>query len=244
MKKILNILILLVISSIGLLAQNKPIEWSTSLGLNWGATAPVPTPPQITKVYAWYPRTNPSFSLTGIHRFKGTKSHGIGFSFMVERKGFSATTRAEDLPISFAGESATFTGDQNTSLDARYIGVPVFYVASFLDNRINIYAGFYMNLLMGAEFAIKLDGDGIIKTKDGEGPIMEGEIKKIPYNNLVHPMDLGLQFGVDFYITNQLGISLRLNSGMSSATKDEFIQMTGQNLHNIYAFTGICYRFN
>ncbi len=226
-----------------------PLIWQASMGLNFGATSPVPPPNEIDKVFAWYPKTNPVFTLSAIHHFNGTKNHSIGFSFNIERKGFSATTAVKKLSVNLEGETAKFSGNQNTNFDARYVGVmPVFYMVSFLDHRICLYSGFYMNLLLSADFMIKLDGDGTLSTQGPEGkevsvPLAEGTIVKNSFKDHVRPIEMGLTFGSDFFFTKRLGLSLKFSAGLTSATKDEFARISGQNLHNLYTSIGVCYRF-
>ncbi len=248
MKKYFIVLVIFV-STTNFFGQTKrvsePILWRISMGLNFGATSPIPKPSEVTKVYVWYPRVNPSFSLIGIQHFNETHKHGIGFGFTIERKSFGATTRVKKLPFNSGGEKSFFSGDQNTTFDARYIGSMVFYNRNFND-RINIYSGIFMNLLLGADFLVKVDGDGIILSSDGKDSSSPnpGGISENKCNEHISPMDLGLVLGCDYFFTERVGLTFRFNAGLTNATKEEFYKISGQNLHNLYGFLGLNYRFN
>ncbi len=247
MKKYFIVLVIFI-STTNLFGQTKrklePILWRISMGLNFGGTSPVPKPSQITKLYVWYPRVNPSFSLMGIQHFNETHKHGIGFALTIERKSFGATTQVKELPVNIEDERLFFSGNQNTTFDARYIGSMVFYNRN-LSDRINIYSGFFMNLLLGADFLVKLDGDGVISEGNGdESSLNKGAIVKREFSKYVSPMDLGFVLGCDYFFTERIGVTFRFNAGLTNATKEKFYDLSGQNLHNLYGFLGLNYRFN
>ncbi len=245
MKKYL-IILAIFITIVPVLAQNKdqknPLRWRISMGLNFGATSPIPTPKEITKVYVWYPNINPSFSLMGVQNFN--EKDGLGFIFTMEKKSFGATTNVEKLSINVEGEKMFFSGDQNTSFDARYVGSAIVYTRNFLDNKINVYTGLSVNFLIGSDFIIKLDGDGTISNETDSSPLNSGTIVKRTFNDYINPTELGFVIGSDFFFTKNLGVTLRFNAGLTNATKEEFTNMTGQSLRSLYGFLGLNYRFN
>ncbi len=234
----------ILLSALSLSAQTskevKPkfITWQAFAGLNFGATSPVPVPKGITKVYAWYPNTNPSVGITGIHKFNGSKHHGIGFSLQAERKSFKATTKLENLEVGDASQyeqdSETISGNQQTSFSARYISLPIFYVASLAKNKVNLYVGSYASLLLGTEFKIVMDTDP--ETLD------DSTFQRLSMDDYVRPYEIGFIFGTDYFFNNNLGATLRFTAGITSATKDEFANI-GYSLHNLYALLGITYKF-
>ncbi len=238
MKRLLIIICILSLVQ-GIQAQEKPAEkklftWQAFAGLNLGATSPVPKPKSVTKVYAWYPGSNPCFGITALYH--PSEHHGLGMSIMAERKSFSATTQLKNMKIGTddnAGEP--ISGNQRTSFEARYLTMPIFYNASLVHGRINLYAGVYASLLLKSDFQIILDTD--------PESLDESSFIRKSLDNIVRPMDVGLILGGDFFFTQNLAFTMRLTTGLTSATKDSFAQMSGQNLHNLYAFLGVTYRF-
>ncbi len=219
------------------------IEWQATLGINIGATSPIPTPRFIDKIYTWYPNINPSFTLTMTHHFRKAPRHGVALSVFADKRSFRATTRINGMPISLAGDKATFTGDQNTSFDGRYVGITPLYVFTTKNRKVNIYSGVYLSMLFGSKFQVKLDGDGILRDNEGnESFLQEGEIKTMSYDDLVSPIEAGLQIGTDVFLNKHLGLTFRFNAGLTRATKKEFFEITGQYLHNLYANLGVTYR--
>ncbi len=243
MRKLIIILIGLL-ATLSLMAQTskeiKPtlITWQAFAGLNFGATSPVPVPEGVTKVYAWYPNTNPSIGLSGIYKFRGSKIHGIGFSLQAERKSFKATTKLENLEIgdtSQYGQSGeTISGNQQTSFSARYISLPVFYIASLVENKLNLYAGTYASLLLGTEFKIVMDTD--------PNTLDDSTFQRLSMNDYVSPFEIGVILGSDYFFSNNLGATLRFTAGLTRATTSDFTNI-GYPLHNLYALVGITYRF-
>ncbi len=235
--------ILILLSLLGILTQafgqetkkEKPFTWQAFAGLNLGASTPIPKPQAVKEVYAWYPNSNPSVGVTALYAFKGNKYHGVGASVMVERKSFSATTRLDKLVV---GEDSgePISGNQRTSFEARYLTMPIFYNASLAKGRINLYAGAYASLLLKSDFQIILDTD--------PESLDESSFVRKRFDDVVRPMDVGLIFGGDFFFTKSLGFTTRVTAGLTSATKDNFAQMSGQSLHNVYAFIGVTYRFD
>ncbi len=241
MRKII-ILFSLLVSVLSLKAQtnkeskSKFLSWQAFAGLNLGATSPVPVPKGVTKVYAWYPNTNPSVGITGVHKF--TEHHGLGFSLQAERKSFKATTKLENLAVGDASQygedSETLSGNQQTSFEARYISLPLFYIASLAQNNLKLYAGTYASLLLGTSFKIVMDTDP--ETLD------DSTFQRLSMDDYVRPYEIGFIFGSDYFFSNNLGATVRFTAGITSATKDEFANI-GYSLHNLYALVGITYRF-
>ncbi len=239
--------ILIVFISASILAQKEnkkePVLWRFCMGTNFGATTPVPKPKEVTKIFVWYPNINPSFSLMGIQHFKENHKGGIRFGFMIEKKGFETTTSVEKLSINVEGEKMFFSGNQKTIFDARYFGSMLAYNRNFND-KVDVYSGIFMSLLVGADFYIKLDGDGVISSPEGESsPLNEGTIVKQSFNEQVSSMDLGIFIGSDYFFTDKIGASFRFSAGLTNATKKEFYKLTRQKLHNLYGFIGVIYRF-
>ncbi len=241
MKKLIYILFLLVFSANCLNAQSlkkisQEIVWQAFGGLNLGATSPVPTPDGVKEIYAWYPNTNPSIGITGIYHFDKARKHGLGISIQAERKSFRATTRLENLKAgaNSGPNDLPISGNQRTSFEARYIGLPIFYNVSLAKHRVNLYVGSYASLLLGAEFKIVLDSEP--ESLDDSG------FQRVNLTDYVRPMEIGLLFGSDFFFTDDLAATLRFNAGLTSATKEDFSKV-GFPLHNLYAFVGVTYRF-
>ncbi len=244
MKKYLIVLILLFITNIfGQEKKSNPVKWRVSMGLNFGATTPLPKPSEVTKIYAWYPKVNPSFNVMAIQKFGKSKKNGVAFGFTLERKSFSTTTSVNKLPINVEGEKLFFSGNQNTTFDSRYLGVLMAYTRSFHNNKIDLYSGFFMNLLLGADFIIKLDGDGKVSDGTESSALNAGTMVKRIFSDQVNPMELGYTIGSDFFITKNIGVTLRFNIGLTNTNNEEFYKLTKHNLHNLYAYTGICYKF-
>ncbi len=215
-------------------AERKAFTWQAFAGLNLGASTPIPTPKSVKEIYAWYPNSNPSVGVTVLYRFKGSKRHGLGASLLAERKSFSATTRLEGFKIG-EGAASTISGNQRTAFEARYLTLPIFYNVSLAKQRINLYTGVYTSLLLKSDFKIILD--------TAPESLDEKTFIRKRFDNIVSPIDVGFYLGADFFITSYLGFTMRISTGLTSATKDDFAKMSGYNLHNLYTFLGVTYRF-
>ncbi len=232
-----NILVVIVVCTIHLSAQTssapnlKFLSWQAFAGLNFGATAPVPVPEGVTEVYAWYPNTNPSVGIMGVHQFRQGKPHAIGFALQAERKSFRATTKLENLKVA---DAEPISGNQRTDFSGRYLTLPIFYMANLSKDRVQLYAGAYASLLLGSEFNVTLDSD--------PESLDEGTIVVTPMNDFVRPYDIGLILGANIFFSTNLGLTLRFTSGLTTATKESF-RDTGYPLHNLYSFVGLAYRF-
>ncbi len=246
MKRFIILFLLLSLSSFSQKTQktSQALSWKVTMGFNFGATSPVPKPSEITKIYVWYPKINPSFMVTTIQRFNEKAKGGMAFSFIMERKGFSTTTQADKLPMTVEGEKMFFSGDQNTTFDSTYLGAMMAYTHSLANNKVEVYSGLYMNLLINSDFIIKLDGDGKVSTGDESTALNAGTIVTQVFSDQIAPMEMGIVVGSDILITRNIGVSLKFTGGLTTITKEEFNKLIGQGLYNFYGFLGINYRFN
>lgn len=236
-------LVLLVSQNAKISAQDlhqSRLQWGISAGLNIGATAPLPIPSAVTKVYAWYPNLNPSAKLWGLYRFDNSRLWAISFALEAERKSFSATTQLTNLEISFPGSDAVgiFSGNQNVSIHNTYLTLPLGINYSLLKHRLQLRLEGYASVLMSAGFKVKLDGDGTI---DNE-PFAPDEIKSFDFEDQIRRYDLGLRFGAKYYFTQRIGAEVQLSYGFTPATKHSFRDMLPHGLHNIYGYAGLSIR--
>lgn len=218
----------------------KALQWGVSAGLNIGATAPLPIPSALTKMYAWYPNINPSAKLWGLYRLKKHSPWGLSFALEAERKSFSATTLLTDLEMSLpeSDDVGRFSGNQNVSIATSYLTLPIGLDLALLRGRLHFRLEGYASLLMSSKFTVKLDGDGTI---DGEA-LAPGEILYFDFDDQIRPYDLGLRFGAKYYFTRRLGAEVQLSYGLTPATKSSFSNMLPRGLNHIYGYAGLSYR--
>lgn len=217
------------------------MDWGGTAGLNIGATAPLPIPEQITKVHAWYPNTNGVIGLWGRMRF-GASPFGLLFGLESERKAFSATTSAVNLPIQMPGfedlDEMTFTGLQNTDIQTSYLTLPLTATFATASERLVLQLGMYHSLLLSGSFRVKIDGDGTIS----DLPIAPGRILNFDFSDYVGAYDFGLRLGAEYFFTSRVGIAARFNFGVRPALKEEFRAIPSR-MHHMYGMIGASYRF-
>lgn len=218
-----------------------PFQWGISAGLNVGATPPLPIPRAVTKVHAWYAHINPSAKVWGSYRLGYDSPWALTLSLEAERKSFSATTLLTDLEISLPGadESGLFSGNQNVTIDNKYLTLPLGLSYSLLGERLQFRLEAYASLLMSSQFVVKLDGDGTINGNK----LAPDEIVTYPFEDYVRPYDLGLRFGTKYYLNRRCAIDLHLSYGVTPATKRDFDSLFSSRLHHLYGFVGLSYRF-
>lgn len=218
------------------------MQWGATVGLNIGATAPLPIPQEITKTHAWYPNTNGVVALWGRVRFCSSP-WGLLVGLESERKAFSATTSAVDLPIQIPGVDTAgpipFTGLQNTELQTSYLTMPIMATFATKDERFILQMGLYHSLLLSGNFYVKVDGDGTI----AGAPIAPEQILRFDFSDEVHAHDFGLRIGAEYFFTPKVGISARFNFGITPALKEEFRAIPSK-MHHMYAMIGASYRFS
>lgn len=222
--------------------QPNKLQWGIGAGLNFGATPPLPIPKEVTKMHAWYANINPTARVWGLYDISGGEGVSLSFALEAERKSFSATTMLTDLEISFPGEEnqGLFTGNQNVTIDNAYLTLPIGLAYEFgRSKRFQIRLEGYASILMSAKFAVKLDGDGLL---NGEALAPEN-ILYFNFGDQIRPYDLGVRLAGKFYFTKRWGLDLGLSYGITPANKNDFRKMFPNDLHNLYGFAGISYRW-
>lgn len=217
------------------------IRWGATAGLNFGATAPLPIPQEITKVHAWYPNTNGVVGLWGRMRF-GSSRWGLHFGVESERKAFSATTSVTNLPIHLPGMSSDapefkFSGIQHSELRSSYLTLPITATFSTKREKFVFQLGMYHSLLLSGDFQVKVDGDGTI---DGN-PFMPGKIPSFDFSDYIAAYDFGLRLGAEYFFTKRVGVAMRFNFALTPAIKEEFRAIPNR-MHHLYGMIGASYR--
>lgn len=217
------------------------MQWGATAGLNLGATAPLPIPKEITKVHAWYPKTNGVLGLWGRMRFSSSP-WGLQLGLESERKAFEATTAVTDLPISIpgfeSGDPLKFMGLQNSQLTTSYLTMPIAATFSMLNDSFVLQLGVYHSLLLSGAFKVKVDGDGTIEGM----PIAPKQILTFDFSDYVAAYDFGLRFGAEYFFTRSVGITARFNFGVMPALREEFRSIP-HKMHHMYGMIGASYRF-
>ncbi|WP_329904625.1 outer membrane beta-barrel protein [Porphyromonas pogonae] len=218
----------------------KSWDFGITVGLNVGATTPIPKPKSVEHVYTWHPHMNYAVKGWGTYRFNDAPYLGLTTGIELERKGMDATTRVKDIDIKmakygFPGEK--FSGDNYTEVNNSYITVPFLFSIITANDRLRLHLGFYASYTMQNTFKVTLDGDGLI---DGK-PMQEGGLVDFDFSDQIASYDFGYRFGIDYYFTSRIAVTGQANIGMSSAIKNKFDVMPF-DLHNAYGFLGISYR--
>lgn len=217
------------------------IQWGATAGLNIGATAPLPIPKEITKVHAWYPNTNGVLGLWGRMRF-GSSPWGLLVGVESERKAFSSTTSALNLPIIIPGGESfgaiDFSGLQNTKIATSYLTMPITATLTTLRERLVLQLGIYQSLLLSGSFQVKVDGDGTIQGQ----PFAAKTIPSFTFDDYVSGYDLGVRFGAEYFFTQRVGVAARFNFGITPALREDFRAIPNK-MHHLYGMLGVSYRF-
>lgn len=229
--------------------KNSLWSFSARLGLQVGASTPVPTPKALDHIYVWYPGMNPSVQLSASRQLHSGSPWAVNVGLAIEKKGMEATTRVKGMDVAIISDSpyaedpdeeypGLFTGDNNTKVQLGYLTLPVQAEYSILSDCPKLRGGLYASLLLESTFRIIIDGTMVYD--DPTLGSAQMDLRELDFSNRVRGGDFGLLLGADYYFSNHIGVFADIKYGLLSMCSD--FKAIPYSMHNIYAGIGFTYR--
>lgn len=219
------------------------IEISLLLGVNIGATAPVPIPEEVRKIESYNPKFNPQLGVNFIYNLN--KNWGIGAGATLDWKGMRVKDRVKYMYTSVTedgGESyltGYFVGKNMTNINMLHLTIPVYGTYRF-NNKWRAKLGIYASRVLSNTFDGNVS-DGYIRVGDPTGQKQEIDVATFDFGDDARDYDFGLLTGAHYSITNRIGAYADLTWGLVpyfySKTNPIQFRMT-----NIYGTLGVSYR--
>lgn len=234
----------LTLSAQGVYTKNySEIEINLLLGVNIGATAPLPLPEEVRKIKSYNPKFNPQIGANIIYNFY--KNWGLGTGLTLDWKGMRVKDEVKYMYTSVTqngGESyltGYFVGKNMTNVNALHLTMPIYGTYRFND-KWRVKLGFYASRVLSNTFEGNVS-DGYIRVGDPTGQKQEIDIATFDFSDDARDYDFGLLAGGSYLINNRIGVYVDLAWGLVpyfySRTNPIQFRMT-----NIYGTLGVSYK--
>ncbi|MCC8134909.1 MAG: PorT family protein [Tannerellaceae bacterium] len=228
----------------GFSAQSQQMEKGTdlsfSLGVNLGATTPVPIPDALD-ITRYNPRFNLTFGTNLAYYFN--ERWGIGTGITLDWKGMNVHTEVTDVHLSVdvpnVGTLTGYvTGKNTTQTNTLYLIQPV-YGSFRITSRWQVKAGIYMAEVLHRKFKGDVS-DVIILVESPAQQEREIEYATFDYKKDVRKFDLGGLAGAEFRMNEHIGFFADFTWGFIPYFSSEVpIHFT---MRNIYFSLEVTYR--
>lgn len=226
--------------------DKKKFDIDIVLGMNIGATAPMPIPAEVRKINSYSPKFNPKLGVDLIYKINDRWGAGAGVS--LDWKGMRVTDDVKymytSVTLAEGSEKLTgyFVGKNMTNVDMTYLTVPIYGTYSF-NERWRVKLGMYAAKALSSKFNGSVsDGYIRIDTPVGQKQEITESGATFDFSEDIRDYDLGLLAGGEFRLTKRIGVFGSLQWGLlpffySGANPIEF------KMHNIYGTIGITYKY-
>lgn len=226
--------------------NNKTLDLSFFLGVNLGATAPMPIPEEVRKINSYNPKINPQIGMNLTYNLN--ERWGVGAGISIESKGMRVKDEVKYMYTSVVVSeddgsndrlTGYFVGKNMTNVDMTYITIPIYGTYRFND-KWQVKLGMYAAKATSSKF----DGnvtDGYIRIKTPTGEKQMIDEATFDFSDDVRDYDLGILGGGEYRLTNRVGFYANMSWGLlpyfySGSNPIRF------KLRNIYGSIGITYR--
>ncbi|MDU1889387.1 MAG: porin family protein [Dysgonomonas sp.] len=236
-------LVMLNLKSFAQEDNSKNFDLSFLLGVNIGATAPLPLPEEVRKIKSYNPKFNPQlgFNLT----YNLNNRWGVGSGVTLDWKGMRVRDEVKYMYTSVTenkGQSTLtgyFVGKNMTNVDMTYLTVPIYGTYRFSD-KWQVKLGIYAAKALSTTFDGNVS-DGYIRIGEPTGQKQEIDEATFDFSDDVRDYDFGLLGGGEYRLNNRIGFYANLAWGLTPYF------YSGSNpikfkLRNIYGTLGITYR--
>lgn len=220
-----------------------PLEWSLHIGVNIGATTPVPLPAEIRKLTAYDPKFNPSLGVSVAYKLK--ERWHIGTGLTLEWKGMKVHDEVKYMYTSVVleqgGEPLTgyFVGKNYTNANMSYLTLPV-YVSYQASKRWEVHTGIYAAKLLTKEFSGEVsDGYLRIGTTTGEKQFIDAA--SFDFSDNINDYDFGCTAGAEYRLNSHIACNMNLNWALSPYFSNEENPISFK-MYNVYTNIGLNYR--
>lgn len=219
------------------------LEFDILLGVNIGATAPIPLPAEVRKIKSYNPKFNPQLGINARYNFN--KSWGVGVGAMLDWKGMRVKDEVKYMYTSVTdngGQSyltGYFVGKNMTNVNMLHLTVPMYGTYSF-NSKWRVKLGVYASRILSNTFEGNVS-DGYIRIGDPTGVKQEIDVATFDFSDDARDYDFGLLGGGHYSITNRFGVYADLTWGLLPYfySKSNPIQF---RMNNIYGTLGISYK--
>lgn len=249
LKNQIIILLLLVPACFGgLFAQssskNKNVDLTIFLGVNLGATAPLPLPAEVRKIESYNMKFNPLIGANMLYKFDGHWGAGVGL--LLETKGMRVKDEVKYMYTSVMMTendkddrlTGYFVGNNTTNVSMTYMTVPIYANYRFND-KWSAKLGVYASKATSSKFYGDVS-DGYLRVETPTGQKVKIDKAEFDFSNDVRDYDFGLLAGGEYNLTQHVGVYANLSWGLLPFfyTKTNPIKF---KMNNIYASIGLSY---
>lgn len=230
----------------GIAANAQDIDIDARVGYNIGGTMPLGMPASIRGLNEYTPQANFQLGVDAEKRF--TDKWGAEVGLKLDRKGMHTDAQVKNYHMTMerGGEAieGVFTGNVVTNTSTWSLSIPVQATFHPVEN-VKIKAGPYAQLNIVKAFG-GYAYDGYLRKGDPTGERIElgnteTERGEYEFDSDIRPFSFGMDFGVDWYIKNNIGVYADLTWGMTNAFKSSF-KTIEQSMYPIYGTIGIMYK--
>ncbi len=216
------------------------------IGYTLGGTAPIGMPASIRTLHSYSVRPNFTLGVDAHHPF--SDRWGILFGIHFENKGMKTDAGVKNYHMAMKKGNevleGVFTGNVITKVDQSLITIPV-QATYDLSEKVRIKLGPYFSYVASHKFEGSAY-DGYLRQGDPTGPKVElgtepGERGDYDFSGDMRNWQVGIDVGLDWYITKRWGASVGLTWGLTEVFKKDFHTIE-QPMYPIYGTIGVIYQ--
>lgn len=224
--------------------KDSNLEFDLLLGVNIGATAPIPIPEEVRKIKSYNPKFNPQLGVNV--RYSFNEKWGAGIGATLDWKGMRVKDEVKYMYTSVTEDGGQsyltgyFVGKNMTNIDMLHLTVPVYATYTFND-KWRVKLGVYAAKILSNTF----DGnvrDGYLRVGDPTGQKQEIDIATFDFSDDARDYDFGFLGGGHYSITKRFGVYADLAWGVLPYfySRSNPIQF---RMTNIYGTLGVSYKW-
>ncbi|WP_242034373.1 porin family protein [Dysgonomonas sp. BGC7] len=221
----------------------KTFDLSFVLGINMGATAPVPIPAEVRKINSYNPKFNPQLGINLVYNINNKWGVGAGATF--DWKGMRVKDEVKYMYTSVTENNGAsyltgyFVGKNMTNIDMTHLTIPIYGTYRF-NEKWQVKLGIYAARVLSNKFEGDVT-DGYLRVGEPTGQKQEIEKATFDFSDDARDYDFGLLGGGEYRLTNRIGFYANMTWGLVPYfyTKSNPIQF---RMTNIYGTVGITYR--
>lgn len=235
-------------------AQNglRRVDFDLNLGLNIGATAPLPLPAEVRKIEHYNPKINPHLGISMTYSLDAEKKWGIAAEAAFDAKGMRVKDKVKymhtEVTVSHKDDpdkktvAGDFVGKNMTNVNLHYLTLSVYGVYN-INEKWSLKAGPYLASTLKSRFDGNVS-DGYLLDANGERfNIDDATDATFDFRDDIRDFDIGLLVGGKLNVNRQIGVTVGLTWGLND------VFYSGSNpisfkMQNIYGTIGVSYRLN
>lgn len=215
------------------------------VGYNIGGTAPLGLPASIRNIDAF--RMTPSLAVGCDVALPLGEHWGLATGLHFENKGMDTevTTKGYHMEMKKGSSQidGLFTGHVQQDVSQWMVTLPICF--KYRKSNLDFKAGAYVSLLVHKDFS-GIAFDGYLRQGDPTGPRIdigstEADWATYDFSDEMRSLQWGVNVGMDWYWSRQMGLSADLKWGLSGIFQESF-KTVEQTLYPIYGSVGVFYK--